>query len=649
MVPFLRAPHRSRIFRGNRAFSWASRGAILPALAGLLLPTPLLAADPVVPAASDTVFVLDTIPVLGSRVRADLPVRTRSIQVLDRAALGTLPVRSVAEALRWATGVEVQARSFAQTDLSLRGGTFEQVLVLVDGVRMSDPQTGHFDLDLAVPLERIERIEVLRGPASAQYGSDAVGGVVNIVTRSAPSGGSLRVEGGSFGTLLAAADGSIEGGRLRMEGGTEVGRSDGHREGTEWEQALFSLRAEAPLAGGRLRGDLGYARRDFGAEGFYAPFPSVEATRTETAALRWAPAPTARVRVEPRITWRGHDDDFTLIRENPAVYRNLHRSTQAGADLVVRGSLAPWVQVATGAEVARHGLTSNALGNRREGRGAVFAEAAIAVTPRVDLSLGLRHDRYGPWGGFTSPSVAAAWTLGEAFTLRSSWGQSFRGPTWTERYYADPGHLPNPDVGPESGESREVGAAWAASSRVHLSAALWERRQRDLIDWARPLPPVGVVHLSTTPEPWVPRNVNRARFRGVETEVRVEADADTRLSTSLSLLSLRADSPPGLQSKYALRPLTEHLQVGLHRRLFGGETLGVWASVSVRHGRRAGEAGFRDLDLRLDLPVPGRAGGATGARIHLDARNLLDADHLDLTGNPVPGRSLSVGIRTGTR
>jgi hypothetical protein len=114
-------------------------------------------------------------PVLGSRVSAELPLRTRSVQVLDRPTLESLPARSVAEALRWATGWSLGSRSPAQTDLSIRGGSFEQVLVLVDGVRMSDPQTGHFDLDLAVPLDRVERIEILRGPASAQYGSDAWG------------------------------------------------------------------------------------------------------------------------------------------------------------------------------------------------------------------------------------------------------------------------------------------------------------------------------------------------------------------------------------------------------------------------------------------------------------------------------------------
>src|SRR5690606_25516420 len=120
---------------------------------------------------------------VGALSSSLLPAALRSVQVIDRAAIEASPARTVAQLLTWALGVDVQARSPAQADVSIRGSSFEQILLLVDGVRMSDAQTAHYDLDTAVPLDEIERIEVLRGPGSAQYGSDAVGGVINIVTR----------------------------------------------------------------------------------------------------------------------------------------------------------------------------------------------------------------------------------------------------------------------------------------------------------------------------------------------------------------------------------------------------------------------------------------------------------------------------------
>jgi vitamin B12 transporter len=591
--------------------------------------------------APDTVLVLDAIPVLGSRVSAELPLRTRSVQVMDRATLESIPARSVAEALRWATGVEVQSRSPAQTDLSIRGGSFEQLLVLVDGVRMSDPQTGHFDLDLTLPLDRVERIEILRGPASAQYGSDAVGGVVNIVTRRTPDGVGARVEGGSFGTLVGAveATASLPAG-LALELAGEAGRSDGHRTGTEWEQLLGTVRLTAPVSGGRLVAEGGLARRDFGAEAFYAPFPSFEATRTETASLSWIPAAAARVRVEPRVTWRGHDDDFILIRDNPSVYQNVHRSTQAGADLTVRMSPTPGVTLAAGGEVARHRLASNALGERSETRSALHLEVGARPVSPLDLSVGLRHDDHARWGGFTSPSVAAAWSVAPALRLRASWGRSFRGPTWTERYYADPGHVPNPEVRPERGEAWEVGVQVEPAARVSLQLAGFTRTNRDLIDWARPALPEGVI--ADPPSPWVPRNVNEARFRGLEAEATWQVEARTQLTLSGTLLSLEADGEPGFESKYALRPLTEQVMAGVRQEL-GALRL----FVRGLHGRRAGEDAFREMDVRLDTPIA--LGWARGATLFVDVRNLLGSDHLDLTSNPVPGRAFFVGVRTAAR
>ena len=614
---------------------------------------------------ADTIVVLDTLPVLGSRVSAELPLRTRSVQVLDRETLASLPARSVSEALRWASGVEVAARSPAQADLSIRGGTFEQLLVLVDGVRMSDPQTGHFDLDLVVPLDRVERIEILRGPASAQYGSDAVGGVVNVVTRRTPAGVGGRLEGGSFGTWVAAIEGTapLPGGLL-LEAAGEGGRSDGHRAGTEWEQLLGTVRLGAPVGGGQMRLEGGLARRDFGAEDFYAPFPSVEATRTETATLAWAPAAGARIRVEPRLTWRGHDDEFILIRENPSVYRNEHRSTQAGADVTVRALPRPGVAVAVGAEVARHRLVSNALGDRAENRGAAFVEAALrpsgpaGLGGRLELSVGLRHDEHARWGGFTSPSLAGALRLADPLRLRASWGRAFRGPTWTERFYADPGHIPNPDVRPERGEAWEVGLLLEPSEGVRVQVAGFTRTQRDLIDWARrPAPEIEPLPGTNPPmrDPWVPRNVSEARFRGAEAEAGWRVREGTDLGISVALLSLRADAEPGFESKYALRPLREQAIVSVRQGVGP-----VAFSLRGLHGRRGGEAAFREVDMRMDALLARLAGtrladtgfagtGLSGARVYLDLRNLFGSDHPDLTGNPVSGRAVSLGLRTGPR
>ncbi|HET9799976.1 MAG TPA: TonB-dependent receptor plug domain-containing protein, partial [Gemmatimonadaceae bacterium] len=141
---------------------------------------------------------LDTLRVTSRTDDAGVPA-TRSVEVLTRDDIERHAARSLTDVLALAVGADAQQRSPAQADLGLRGSTYNQVVVLVDGVRVSDVQSGHYALDLAVPIGLIERVEILRGTGSALYGSDAIGGVVNIVTRADSSFRDVATRAGSFG------------------------------------------------------------------------------------------------------------------------------------------------------------------------------------------------------------------------------------------------------------------------------------------------------------------------------------------------------------------------------------------------------------------------------------------------------------------
>src|SRR5690606_10557026 len=163
-----------------------------------------------------------------------------------------------------ALGADLLSRSAAQADFSLRGGSFEQVLILVDGVPVNDQQTGHFHLDVAVPLDAVDRIEILRGPASAVYGSSAVGGVVNIVTTNDASVGA-RVQGGSFGAYAFGGSASARSDRFRAGVSADHDASDGHRDGTDHRITQARITLGAAIGSSELRADAGMAARDFGA------------------------------------------------------------------------------------------------------------------------------------------------------------------------------------------------------------------------------------------------------------------------------------------------------------------------------------------------------------------------------------------------
>lgn len=583
---------------------------------------------PARPLAAQNPYVLDTLHVtVGSRADPRLPSATRSVEVVTAGEIRRLPTRTLADALAWALGVDVQARSPAQADVGVRGSGPEQVLVLVDGVRATDPQTGHFALDQAVPLGDVERIEVLRGPASALYGADAMGGVINIVTRSGARAAEGRAEGGSFGTATLRLRAGSGPGPVAASVAGEAERSDGFRPGTDFRAGSGRGSAGVRVGGRTLRADLGYAARDFGARAFYtppqAPFDEYEKTRTASLLVTWDAPDSARAALEPRLSVRRHDDDFVLQRKQPSFYENTHRSWQAGGELIGRAQL-PLGRLAGGVEGYRDLLRSSNLGDRDESRAAGFAEVSAGSVAGAALSAGARADWHSRYGAFLAPSLAGAVRVARPLRLRASVGRAFRAPSWTERYYTDPSNVGNPDLRPERAWEGEVGAD-LGGERARLSADGWVRRARDLIDWiARP----GTSGANTV---WQAENLGRVTFRGAELSAMALDPLGTRWQLRAGALAFRADQAAA-SSKYALRPLTRTASLAGERALLHG--LGAGARLAFAH--RPGQSGYWLLDARLRT-------GWRGAELYLDGRNLTGTHYLDVSAMPAPGRALYVG------
>ncbi|HZD04652.1 MAG TPA: TonB-dependent receptor [Longimicrobiales bacterium] len=599
-------------------------------------------------AAQTPVPELDTLDVtVASRVSPALSVRTRTVAVLTREEIESVPARTVGDLLRWMNGVELQERSGAQADLSLRGAGFEQVLVLVDGVRVSDAQSGHFDLDLAVPVDRIRRIEVLRGPGSALFGADAVGGVVNIVTRDAAGDGDVglgpvrtaaRAEGGSFGSWRLSATEAVPLGHAGIHLGQEWAASDGGRAGTDYRNLVLQGAVDAPLGGGRVELSAGHAARDFGAADFYAPIPSWEETRTTRTTAGWTSGRLAGLGLEARASVRDHDDRFVFYRDEPEAGSNVHDARQVGAELVLRRSDSRGaLSFAAGAEAWRDELDSSNLGDRSESRTALWGEVVLRASGQGVVTAGVRADDHEAWGGFVSPSLSAAWDLTPSVRLQGSLARSFRAPTWTDRYYADPFHQASADIVPEEAWSWEAGVRMTLAPGLTVGAAAFRRSTENLIDWARP-------DGSGDNVKWRTRNVEEADFTGLELDASGMGPERFRWQAGAFLMGVDVTGEKGFFSKRALRPETRRLTLGLSRKVGGAVKValhGLWA------GRRS-ERAYHRIDLRVSAEVAAFLAPGTGAgTVYLDVTNLTDQDHLDASGQPVPGLGVVVGWRIG--
>ena len=570
---------------------------------------------------------LDTVQVtVSSHASPSLATPTRSVDVIDRAEIERTPARTISDVLAMRLGVDVYGRSPAQSDLELRGSSVEQVLVLVDGVRVSDAQSGHYDLDLAVPLDLVERIEVLRGTGSTLYGSDAVGGVINIVTRRDATFQSARVRSGSFGTASGSAVVGAAIGGVGVHGGADVARSDGHRPGTDYRIGQGRVTLDHAAGSGHVSAGVGIGIRSFGAADFYGAYPSSERTGTSTASLGYASNPAAPWSVTATATTRRHTDRFTLFRDDPALYENHHLSWQDDGEVIARYAAAPSAAFALGTEVRDDRLTSNGIGDHHDALGALFAEATLGTPRRGSLDAGVRVDWSSRNGRFASPSIAGMIPLHDHVWLRGSVSRGFRAPTWTELYYRDPANIGDPSLQPETFTAGELGVRAMPAGRMRLDLALFARRAEELIDWARPAaaPDTAV---------WHTMNVESATYHGLELEAELPHALGVDWTMRASGLSFDATGADGYIGKYALRPLTH--SVGLAATAPVGTSTRV--SLDVRHARRVGERASVEANARL-------AHEWTHAWIQLDVLNITGADYLDAAAEPVAGRAAYVSV-----
>ena len=559
---------------------------------------------------------LDTVTVVASRTHVSGVVR--SVDVITREQIAASAARNLADVLSTVMGVDVYGRSAAQADVSIRGSSPEQIVVLVDGVRMTDVQSAHYTLDVGVPLESIERIEVLRGIGSALYGPDAVGGVINVVTRRNQPG-ELRARSGSFGSIGGGAAGGVARDALSFSAAADFDKSDGHRDGTDYRIGQGRVSLSAPTSGGLVRTNLALGVRDFGAADFYAPYNSIERTTTTTLDSRLDQAVGAWSLAVSGST-RRHQDHYVLVRGDPSIYENRHESWQTAGDVVATRATGP-VALAIGTEGVHDQLSSARLGAHRDWRAALFGEATAGNPSSAMADLGLRGDHSSVYGDFFSPSLSASAPIVANVRVHASGGAGFRAPTWTERFYTDPSNQGDPDLRPERFWTGDLGAR-ADAGEWSLDVTGFVRRATNLIDWVKPAGAAPTVV-------WQTMNVGEATYRGIESALDLPAMDGFRTSLFADGLSLTSSQGTSLVGKYALRPITR--QAGV--RVSTPRQRAITARVDMELARRAFEKGYVTGNARVTW-------NRGAYRVSLDALNLANADWLDASGKPAAGRGL---------
>ncbi len=475
-------------------------------------------------------YDLDEIEVSAQRSPVVYSQVARIISVMERKEIEASPAQSVQELLGYISGVDVRQRGAegVQADINIRGGTSDQTLILLNGINITDPQTGHHNLNLPVSLSQIERIEVLEGPAARVYGPNAFSGAINIVTRQ-PDFKSVQAElaGGSFGLFKANLSGSFKTGKLKHLLAAEQSRSDGYINNTDFQIHNIFYSSELIVKSSKLSVQLGVSEKGFGANSFYtSKYPNqYEQTKTFFSSVKWQSE--GKLHLTPVIYWRRHQDRFELFRENPPGWyttHNYHLTNSYGANL---NSWFQWQlgKTSFGVEARSENILSNVLGEHLErprpvpGENAEFTKTKsrdmvsiffehIYYYSALTISSGLLLNSISDNNGLNFfPGIDLSYQISDPLKLFVSYTTSLRMPTFTDLYYSGPTNIGNPDLMPERTVALEGGIK-LQSSFVQGHFVIFYRQGKEIIDWVK----------TKEDEKWQPQNLTRLNSLGTEAQ-----------------------------------------------------------------------------------------------------------------------------------
>ena len=578
---------------------------------------------------------MNEVVVSAARVPLTFSDLARTVIVLDQSTISAMSTDNIQDLLKYVGGVDLKLRGVegVQGDISIRGGTSEQTLILIDGIKLSDPQTSHHNLNLPVTLENIERIEILKGQGSRIYGPNAFSGAVNIITKKErlPSLG-ISMLGGEHNLFETNFSASYPVGITNNTVSVSKKKSDGYTFNTAFDITNFFLQQSTELGGNNINVMFGYDDKKFGANSFYSNlFPNQWEHTTTKLLAGTADLQAGILILSPKVYWRRNDDDFFLDHNRPDWNRNIHQTNSYGGE--IQSSVKSSIGTTTfGGEFAEDEIASTNIGDHTRTKGGFFAEQVIEPLKNFSSSFGIFAYNYSGIGWKFWPSIDAAYHLSDQAKIYGSIGRAFRMPTFTDLYYVSPANIGNPNLIYEETTNYELGFSFLESF-IDAGMSVFLNDGHNLIDWVR----------NTDSAPWTVQNVANVKTYGVELNTTVDLrkllENPILRTVGVSYTYLTANRQTGnYQSKYLLDHLNHQLIVNLTNTL----PLGILQSWSFRYEDRQNYQSHFLLDTQLTKHF-------SDFELLFRANNLFNKTYSDFPGVPLPGRWVSVGLKYSYR
>ena len=574
---------------------------------------------------------LDEVVISSTKLDIPFSKNFRSIQIIDSEYIINSPSTNISDLLQEISGIDIRRRGVGgvQGDLYIRGGGFDQTLLLVDGMKMDDVQTGHHTLNMIIPLFLVERIELIKGPAARIFGQNAFNGAINIITKKI-DGESRKTKiklnelsYGSFDQRNLSISSKITGDKINSILAFSNNNSDGYRHNTDYKKNNYFIKSVIENGDHPIELITSFTENKFGANGFYAS-PSAteqyEETQSSLVGLTMSIF-SEKLVLKPKIYWRRGQDEYIYIRDNPSVYRNLHITNKISAEL--SGSyFSNLGMTGFGLDMSSYNISSNNLGEHsRKTINLFFDHQFKAFNEKLVLSPGISISYFSDMSWHSFPGIDLGIDLSSNLKLFGNIGKTYRIPTYTDLYYRDKTTIGNENLLPESASSTEIGMKYN-KSLLSMSFSFFQRNAKNIIDYVK----------ENEEDLWNARNIGSLTTSGFEFDFKYFFKNKNFMSIGYTKLSDDKYISNINFSRYSINSLKHHLTTRLNLNY----TKKLAHSLTYKFAERSDGYSYSVLDSKIMYKK----------RFFLYINNLFDEDYSETNMVPMPGRNMLIGFIT---
>ena len=578
---------------------------------------------------------LDEVVVSESKIDIPFSKKYRSVEVIDSKSIIESGVNNVVDLLQQVSGVDLRRRGVAgtQADLYIRGGGFDQTLLLIDGMKMDDIQTGHHTLNLLLPIQLIERIEIIKGPASRIFGQNAFNGAINIVTKTLPKSDKklfeVMVSNPTFGSFKQF--GFLINSRLLLKEKFNAqltfsrSKSDGYRYNTDYSNDFFFFKSEIKTKKNPIIITSGFTEKKFGANGFYASPSAVDQyEETQSSFIGISTVfDSEKLLIRPKLYWRRGQDEYIYIRNNPSVYRNLHITNKIYLDFSF-SKLFDSSRLNFGIDLSSSSISSNNLGKHNRFTSSLYADYTFKTKDnKLSFSPGFSVSNFSDMSTHFFPGVDIGFDLSEKINLYANYGKTYRIPTYTDLYYSDRNTIGNPNLNPEHAITNEIGIKYS-NENIDISSSYFLRKSSNIIDYVK----------QSEQDKWEATNIRNLDTNGFDFNFLFKISPNNNLRLGYTYLFDKSYVSEVNYSRYAINSLRHQLNTRLALKYSNKIT----HTLINRFGERSNNVSHIVYDSNLKYQL------SNNSYFFINVNNIFNEEYYETNLVPMPGRNFLIGV-----